>query len=501
MITRLFESTPQHPLADPKELAEVVAGLRAGDPARLIAEIGDWFASLEQIDRFRADRLWQACTALDKAAQPALNRLTRDFLLSPPPRDAADRLVRLLRDEYCGRLAALYGRALAAARQRDRVGEALRPEAPQIVERLLATLGLAFKWSAFRHATPPAGLWRRLGDAYLAAVALGIDGQAATTETGEALPYTLAQRYLHVVVLAASSPDSLQPAEIELADRVIAHFLPSFAMAANDLPGMLYWVDASLDQPPLRLATLPAASPGVRLISPGDVHQAVEALLPEVQRGWVPESFKLGGLSSPRQVSRVLRHMARYWAPYPPMRAHQRHALTTALHVVEGFDACADRYDRRAEVDSTGSPIWHASDVSLGGLGVQVDAATGAGLRVGALVGMRPDGRTEWMIGAVRRLTRHRDGSVRAGIQTLSRELRLIEVRVRTAAGTLAPTATRALVLDKASGAGDLRLLLPGNTYDSRETLEAGRLRLTPLRCEDSGPDYDLAVYRGRLQP
>lgn len=502
MLTRLFQSTPRHPLADPRELREIVAALPTDDPSRLVREVGDWFASLEHLDGLREDSLWQACTALDRAARPALRLLTRDFLLAPPRRDAAQRLVRLIGDEYCGRLARLYAQVLNATQRRDKLGEMLRTDAPQIVEQLLATLNLQFKWSAFWHSTPPTGFWRQLGSAYLTAVVLDIDGRPARPELPDSAPRTLAQHYLQTVLLAASSPDSLQPAEIELVDKVIAHFLPHFSMARSNLPGMLYWIDAALDQPPLRLATLPSATPSVRLISPGEMHKEVERLLLDVQKGSIPESFAVGGLSSQRQVSRVLRHMARYWAPYPPMREHQRHALTTELNVVQGFADCADRFDpRTASVAATSatSAVWQAYNVSQGGLGARVSAEAAGDLRVGTLLGMQPENAGRWMVGVIRRLTRHHDGSVSAGIQILTREVRLIEVNARTAGGTLAPEPIRALVFDKVGGTGELRLLLPGNSYDSGETLEAARLRLAPVRCEDSSSDYDLAMYRARV--
>lgn len=499
MITRLFQSTPQHPLADPKELRDIVAALPADDPSRLVSEVGDWFASLEQLDSLREDSLWQACTALDAAARPALRRLTRDFLLAPPRRDAAHRLVSLLRDEYCGRLAALYARVLRAAQRRDKLGDMLRQDAPRIAEQLLATLNLQFKWAAYWHSPPPTGFWRRLGDAYLTAVALGIDELPVRSDAHDGAPRTLARHYLQTVLLAASSPDSLLPAEVELADRAIAHFLPHFAMAPSNLPGMLYWVDAALDQPPLRLATLPSPSSSVRLISPGQLHKEVERLLLEVQKGVIPETFTVCGLSSKRQASRVLRHLARYWAPYPPMRKHQRHAMTIEINVVQGFAACADRFDPRTAAADPACAVWNAHDVSQGGLGVRVRAQAASELRVGNLLGLQSAPGERWMAGVIRRLTRNHDGSADAGIEILARQIRLIEVHARTASGTLAPESIRALILDRISGSGELRLLLPGNTYDSGETLEAARLRLSPVNCEDSA-EFDLATYRARVE-
>ena len=49
--------------------------------------------------------------------------------------------------------------------------------------------------------------------------------------------------------------DSLLPLEIELAERFIAHFLGQFEFPATAEHDCVYWVDLSLAQPPLRLAS------------------------------------------------------------------------------------------------------------------------------------------------------------------------------------------------------------------------------------------------------
>lgn len=504
MILRLFDREPRHPLTDAKELQRIVAALPNDDPTRLIDEVSGWFESLEQIDDLRDDHLWAACHALDRASQRALRRLTRGLLTQPRRRAAVDQLVVALRDGYYGRLAALYGRVLRASQRRDKVGDALRSESPAIICRLLATLGSQYKWACFRHSAPAAGFWKSLGDAYLAAVSLGIDSRPGPAAAAAATPAcTPAQEYLKTVLLAASSPDSLQPSEIELAEQLIAHLLPNFVLATSNVPGMLYWVDALLDQPPLRLATLPKASPGLRVIAPGKACETIDEMLAQVQKGFLPETLNLGTLFPQRLVGRVLRHFARYWAPQPPMREHRRHAVTTAIRIIHGFDACADLFDEYLAIPPADAAVWQADNVSLTGVGARIAQPDAEWPRVGTLLCLLPEGSDKWLIGLVRRLVRHQDGSASAGIETLAKEARVFVVRARTANGVLAPAPIRTLLITTDSATGEARLLLPGATFDPRESLEGNhlgrRLLLTPIACDESGADFDLARYRVRV--
>lgn len=498
MILRLFASAPRHPLTDARELRQIVAALPTDDPPRLVTEVSDWFESLEQVDDLREDQLWTACCALDVAAQPALRRVTQHFLVLPRRRAVNDKTTQDIGERYFGRLAGLYQRVLDACAQRDKTGAALRSEAPLIACRLLSALGNQYKWAAFRHAAAAPGFWRALGGAYLAAVDLGIDAQpGAPSAAGAPTPADL---YLKTLLLAASSPDSLQPIEIELTDKVISHFLPQFVMARSNVPGMLYWADALLDQPPVRLATLPKASPGLRLISPGTSTEGVAALTQLVHKGVMPETLNLGGLYPQRQVSRVLRHIARYWSAQPPMREHRRHAVSSAIRVTHGLSACTDLYDPQVAAPAADSVVWHAENISLSGIGVRIDRLGDGWPRIGSLLGMLPEGSDKWLLGVTRRLVRHDDGTASAGIQTLAKEARLLMVHARTASGVLTPEPIRALLCDTLAASGEARLLLPGATFDSRESIEGcegdRRVLFVPVACEESCPDYDLARYR-----
>jgi hypothetical protein len=54
---------------------------------------------------------------------------------------------------------------------------------------------------------------------------------------------TPAAEYLGVMLLKASSMDNLLPVEIEIAERLIAHLLPGFALTDQARPENVYWVD------------------------------------------------------------------------------------------------------------------------------------------------------------------------------------------------------------------------------------------------------------------
>jgi hypothetical protein len=81
---------------------------------------------------------------------------------------------------------------------------------------------------------------------------------------------SISLQYLQALVLHSSSMDSLMPLEIELADRLITHFLPGFVFTNDCRPDSVYWIDAASSLPPARLAKHPnQVTPTLRFFSPG----------------------------------------------------------------------------------------------------------------------------------------------------------------------------------------------------------------------------------------
>ena len=292
------------------------------------------------------------------------------------------------------------------------------------------------------------------------------------------------------------------PLEIELADRLIAHFLPGFVFSADLLPNSVYWVDAASGSPPMRLARHPdEITSTLRFFSPGSAPQALNELMRTVERGDVPESLNLGGQYRAKVLLPVLKHLALYWAPSPPLREHRRHVVKTRIAVLHGFDDSftifAGNVARLGKERSAES--WVVENVSLGGFGAAVDDLFGDWLKVGALLSMQPEGGENWVLGAVRRYSRDSESQARVGIQSLSRQAQSVELRPRTT-GLAAIGAIPGLWLREGNVPGEARLVLPPTSFDLRESLEFshdGRnYLLTPIELEESCGDYEIARYR-----
>ena len=505
MILSIFSSRPDHPLADAKELKRIIAEIPLDNAFKAVDEISGWLESLANADGFRADMVFDIIRQLDEAAQPHLKKLARDYLNSPRLSRSEEKKLWSATFGYFERFSALGGRCLAllaAPSKGDKGADALKPSLPLLAARTLFALAQMIKWVGFRYGPVNDELWARLGQAYLVAethkaaqkpVQLYPNTQGTTTATAE---------YLHALAFHASSMDSLMPLEIELADRLIGHYLAGFEFSPNPNPGSVYWVDAALPQGPLRMAKLPqSVTPTLRFFSPGGVPQALAETIRSVERGDLPDSLNLGGQYLPRTVLPVLRHLALYWAAQPPLREHPRHDVKTRLAVLQGFDDSFMVF--AGDVARTGkeraAESWVDENVSLGGFCAAIENLRNDWLRVGTLISMQPAGGENWVLGIVRRFAKGDETHATVGIQTLARQA--LSVRLLPRASTYgAPADVPGIRLPEDKVPGEVRLVLPIATFDLRETLEYvhgdRRYLLSPIELVESCGDFEIARYR-----
>ncbi len=503
-LARIGGKTSEHPLADARELRRIIEEIPADNAFRALDEIIVWLESLRSAADFPADRQYEAVSRLDDAAQPSLRRLTRDYLHSTRLASAEEKRLWSLNHRFWNLLAASYERCLPAPGPKTRAGEQLKQVLPALCARLIAALGAVYKWEQFHYGPSAGTLWQRLGAAMRLAEAGGVASRALRLRENAPGLTSPQQEFVRIVALQAASLDSLLPLEIELTERLIAHFASAFYFSPVAEHDCVYWVDLAQAVPPTRLARMPAlAEPTLRFFKPAAAHAGIAGLLNDTEQGRdMPAAINLGGQYPARTLLPVLRHLAAYLAPVPPQRRHDRHTVKQRVLVAPGLANACKAFSGELATPGGGGQLesWIVENVSRGGFGAVLNDVPGEWLKVGALVGIQPQGGASWLLAIVRRYHRQGESEALVGIETLALHAEPVDLKTRAASSYAAVAGIPALLLREGSVAGELRVVLPFATFDLRETLQYAqggrRFELSPVALVEQYGDYELARYR-----
>ncbi len=501
MISLFGGKKPDHPMADIKEARKILGELPANDAFKCADELSHWLASVMAEEGFKPEYRAQLVQLLDETAQISLRKLGRDYLASP--RLAKFQEIRLWKaiHEYWRQAALAYAACVELYASGAKGADALKADMPLLLARALRALAAQVKWMYMRYGPMDQSVWGLIAKVYALAETRKFAKSAVTLYPGIPGESTPEQEFLKVVMLSASSPDSLLPLEMELCERLIAHFCASFTLRLDLQPDIAYWIDLATSQAPLRLARPPQHAPTLRFFAAGKALEDLENFIRTVKTtGSVPPQVNLGGTYPAETVLDVANHLALYWSPKPPERKHQRHRVKSRLNVTHGYDGVLAVLGGAPDQDSSAAETWIVENVSAGGFGAGIPEMKGDWLKIGCLLGLQPEGGDNWVLGVVRRLQREIPQKGSVGIQTIAKSARLLQLSVGGGAGG----ESGILIGDGSESPGEARVLLRSGVFVSGQNMEYRKGEMTcllmPQGVVESGEEYEVVKFREMIR-
>ena len=486
------------PTADLKEARRLLAEAPSGDPFKAAEELTHWLESVRTAPGFKPEYLAQL---IDDAAQLHVRKLQRDYVSNPRLSKFQEQRLWGAIHEYWNQSALGYVACLDLFSAGAKGADALKGSLPLLVVRALRALAAQIKWQYLRYGPFDNSRWGVVAKVYALAEARKIAAVKVAVHAGVAGESSAEQEFVRVVMLAASSPSSLLPFEIELTERMIAHFSASFTQSLDQQPDIAYWIDLATDRPPLRIARPPQHAPTLRFFAAGKAAQDLEQLINTIAATRnIPAALNLGAGNEPEAVLEVLRHLALCWSSNPPERRHPRHRVKSRLNVSPGLAGVVAALNPAATLDFDDNRMenWIVDDVSAGGFGASIPQIKGEWLKIGCLVALQPEGGDNWVIGVIRRLTRDAPQKGSVGIQTLARAAAVVALKVQDG------DASDAVLLNPADEALEAQVLVKSGAFVAGQQYGfeyAGKeVMLMSAALQERGEDYELLRARQMIR-
>jgi len=495
---KLFGSKSDHPLADPKEAKRLLEALPADDPVRALDELAHWLESVAAAEGFKPEARLQLLLQLDEAAQQRVRKLGQDYFAEArPSRFQENRLWTALHG-YWKQAGLSFARAVDLFVQNAKGADAAKAQLPLLLVRTLRAFAQQIKWTYMRYGPIDLASWGVFNSVYAFAEFRGLAQAKAPLAAGRPGESTPQLEFLKGAMFSTGAPDGMLPAEIELAERLIAAYAPRFVIGTDPAPALVFWTDLGKAMTPARASRAPQPGPALRCFGAGTALEELHALAESLMVGGkLPADLNLGGSFDPQLVQEVARHLHSYWSAQAPERKSQRHAVKSRLSVTYGYAGVLGVLggEGSLDFDVKGSESWIVENVSAGGFGAVVPQLKGDWLRVGALLALQPEGGNNWVLGVVRRVSKTAAQQARVGIETLSKAPVLSKFAV---AG--ARSMQEQGVLLRNGDASEARIVLKPGVFAPAQNLEIARGDrqhvYIPQAVAERGEDYEIARFR-----
>ena len=506
MLKWIKGSKSVHPFADDKSAREFIADLPPLDPYKSLEELCYWLDTLGGAEDLKLPRVLEIIDLIDQAAKNHQRKLSHDYL-SRSARLQKFQEIRIWNTMFVfwKQLADSYQMCLTRFQAGAGGWGSLKAQMPMVVARALRALTLQLKWQLLRYGPIDQRVWEQMGRLYAYAEERGFAATPVVVYPGKFGESTVEREFLKGVMLNISSTDSLLPAKLEVAERVIAQFSEFFVMNRQPAKGCHYYFDLNEGKAPARVMSRLQMTSGLRFFGPGSAALELQKLIVLVQAdGVVPSHINLGGTFDPEVVLEALRHLARYWAPNPPARSDERRACVSRMSVVHDFDEIVSTISGETEDLSFDSSVevWTVENESEGGYGALMPQATSDWLRVGTLLGVKLDDGASWGVGIVRRLSAYDHKQRYIGIQVLTKGATVVKLAAISAIDDA--ELESALLLpsnaNDTNGAAEMNLLLRPGAFALHKSMEMRAYErsylLVPRKLVEGGHDFDMARFR-----
>ena len=345
---------------------------------------------------------------------------------------------------------------------------------PQLFARLLHYHGTDAKLRVFRHERWIPAKWTGLHHLYARASELGVHRIAISLASAGpgAMQWSAEQEYTYVLLVQQLNTGNLSPAEIDWASAQMRAWGRKLEFEILPRSSEGFFVDLASKRGLMR-RTGGESGPMLRYLDTTPLSDQLERAIHALRQAEIGEPGAAAVVN--RQRIAILEKVRPVVAPnlHGDLRRSPRTAVTVAAKVRVGLAricaelapresaepandadagseqievfAVADRPRSRpripdendslaASIGSFSDPAWQVRDRSVAGLRIAASGGIGQSLVLGALVAVRQSDAADWVLGAVRRLSKVSNDEVEAGVSIIADRIVPITVHAKRAA-------------------------------------------------------------------
>lgn len=516
-INAILHKRTDNPVGDLKSATIWVQELPLADVHKAHAEIVKALASLNENKKMPLKDRVRVCMYLNEKAKGLQENLCRDFLATIDDPRAPERAYLTTILAFWDEMATAYQICIRSFAH-DPINK-LWPTIHIVTARALYHFAMQAKWAHLRYLPVEGAVWRNLHRLYLFAEREQFDKTPVKLFPDSSDDTTCLAEYTQPLLLQLASPDSLRPPQIDMVDRWLDTWAKSITLENEFRPHrQLYAVNLG-DTKPARNMRRNMLGDKYRYFGVGFLLVTIEKAIESLKGGEVPARLGLGEECRLPHCLDLIELVARRWSKQDTQRKHERQPNVRVVHVAQGLHDIINQLKpgakpkrRRVPGEEVGLEVmntvggmpdintrsgeelfeppvleqWIMENESVSGYGATFNPNGRNGLKIGTLIGLKPENNRHFLVGVVRRINKSPASKTYVGLETMSQAP--IPVELHTLPDGNKPTArTEAIYLLEVPQTQTPRsLLLDKGNY------QAGRM----LQLKAQGKAYTIRLQQ-----
>ena len=499
MVLGLFGKKSDHPLADIKSAQQLLDDMPKSDSLKALQELSEWIEAIrEHAGDFRVDHQWAVLRMFDQAAQPHVRKVLHDYFSAQALSKFQENRLWSLLDNFYTQTDLCHHDVLTRYLDGAKGASAVKTDLPLLCARGIAAITGRLKLVVAHYALVEPALWKRLAAYYSIAETQGFQLDPVTMYPS--VNTTVAQEFAVLITWYGSGAGTLSPLQEHITERIFAYLGKGLQISKAYNGAALFVFDTAQPTPPMRATAEATIHPALRFIEAEAMRQQLDGLIKTLDKGIVPDSLNLYGAKYEVELLRdIAQRMMQSLTLPPPTRRNPRRKINVNLKIANGFFKMLEQTDVGLNFSAEESATWEVEDISATGFRSVVPLSRVDGVKIGSLVGSKPESVSHWGAGVVRRLSRDAGGNLHIGVEVLSSRIVGVPLVNRSQSG--AESYLIGLYLNRpADTSGEAWLLMKPETFATNHSLNMQLgdkdYLLMPLSLVERGDDYDLARYR-----
>lgn len=463
-LATLGGDKPGHPLTDMHTISQWADSLPMGDAVAKVDQLSAQVREFTARKGLTTRESLAVLSTLDERAQPTLEVLRQQYLQNP-------RMSRAMESRLWNGVHGYYQEILHAYHRLvmeyigNPNGSKIAASVPLITARLIHYFSLDARWSYYRYTETNPKLWKRLHNLYHFAEYEEFDRREMTLYPEEA-PTHIASLYLNTLMLETLNTGGLTPRQLHLVERWLPMLTHGIRIDRELAPGRhVFYVNLSENRGARRLRRA-GPTEHHRYWDTQGLKDLLDMLRGQLSAGAVPARLGLTEDCRLPACMDLLDHIALQWSPSGAkrvQRAHERKRVIKSIEVVRGLgdiahnvradNACTMRQPQAAARDVSYEEMvdvhlygfvttrtqqklsndmeekieyvmaherWVMENESDEGYGAHIDDQADDWVRLGKLVGLKPERKAHWNVGVIRRLRRINPSQQYVGIEVIA---------------------------------------------------------------------------------